>query len=129
MTTDFGVDVATSDDLDVSGANTSGKKTLAENLIRRSTTPAGLLEYATENDSFDIREYWSADMGDAELNALAAAAEAAYLSDERVSDASVVATLKSGKLELAAAIVPSDEEPFKLVISTDSVTTESFLVG
>lgn len=86
----LGSDTPVFPDLEPSGALVSGRRLLADHLLRRITTPRGSIPMLPDY-GIDVRELLNDKIDANSLYALRAMIEAELLEDERVSAASVVA--------------------------------------
>lgn len=86
-----GSDTPVFPDLEPSGAAIGGRRLLADHLMRRLTTPRGSIPMLPDY-GIDVRDFLSAKMSPDELYSLRSMVENELKEDERISDASVLAT-------------------------------------
>lgn len=119
--TDYGTDLSCVSDLDMTGAEVSGRLLLGQALARRLQTPRGrLLEDA--NYGFDLRQYINADLSPVDIAKIRAGVESECLKDERVLGATATVTLTNNVL-IVTILVQDAAGPFSLVLSVTAVTT------
>lgn len=127
---DFGADVSTFPETDMTGRMIDGRRATAECLLRRYTTPHGSLEY-DEDFGCDLRVLLNDDLDDGDLRRVEAAASAEALKDERILSASVTLTLNRQTMTLSIRIVGvlSDRSSFDFVLAVNNVTAEILKVN
>jgi hypothetical protein len=101
-----------------------GRALLAQSLVCRQTTPVGSV-LDCPNDCFDVRDWISEGMTQAQLSRLGTAVTNELLKDQRVSSANVQATYNAGtgKITLTEQVT-SLYGPFALVLAVSAVTVE-----
>ncbi len=121
--TDYGHDFSCVGDLLPTLAIVSGRRTLAEAVARRLTTPRGSCIDAP-NDGLDVRMWLQDDASNSDIAMYAAACDAELLKDERILRSTTTLTLStSGALTATIAIVDSSG-PFALVLAVSGVTVQ-----
>ena len=121
MATDFGYDLSCVSDLDPSGKTVSGRRLLAEAIVRRLTTPRGRL-IDDANYGFDLTGYLNADVVPRDTAEVKALAEAECLKDERVVSANVTSQVNTGGVLVVTILIQDAAGPFPLVLSIAGVT-------
>lgn len=122
---DLGIDLSGVDDLTPSLKTTSGRRGLIEAIARRMITPRGGLFY-DESYGYDLRQFLNgitAAPGAISSNVVAEAEK-----DERVEQASAVATFIGDRLNVKIAIADGGG-PFTFVLSVSKVTVEILTQG
>lgn len=126
MATDFGTDVSTfvDGDLDPFFRVISGKRVVAEAIVRRWTTPQGGL-FFDENFGRDVRDLLGQATSPQTLFALKNALVAQAEEDERVHEARVDVSLnpQTRRLLIRGEIVTADG-PFSFVVSVSDLSVE-----
>jgi len=126
VATDFGTDVSTfvDGDLDPFFRVISGKRVVAEAIVRRWTTPQGAL-FFDENFGRDVRDLLGQATSPQTLFALKNALVAQAEEDERVAEISVDVSLdvRSRKLLIRGEIATADG-PFTLVVSISDLSVD-----
>lgn len=122
MSAETGVDVATFPDLDVSGANVTGNRAIAECFLRKLQSDPEQLPYANSDECVDLRTWLSRGLIDEQLFELDALVFSIAISDERVNDAEVTSTLLGESIELNVVLEPAEGPSFSLSILIDSTT-------
>lgn len=122
---DFGDDVSTFPDLDVTGNTITGVRVIAEACLRRLMTPEGSLSYDPDY-GYDLSELLNEDLEDRELRRHAARAELELEKDERILNARVELTLDASTHTLKIRITGelADREDFELVMKIDEVSAD-----
>jgi phage baseplate assembly protein W len=122
MAVDYGYDVGCLDDFTEECRPVTGRRLLAEALVRRLTTPRGMViddpDYGT-----DVREYLKDGLTPRELARMRAEILAELRKDERVvvTIASLDFVSSTGSLTIGL-VVEATEEALRLVLSVSSVT-------
>jgi hypothetical protein len=109
-------------DVDASGALASGVRVLAQSCVmRQTTTQASLL--GAQSECFDLREWISKGMTQAQISAIGSLVTNQLLRDQRITAASVSASFNYGtsKLTLIEQI-QSTLGPFTLTVIVGAVT-------
>lgn len=120
MATEYGLDVSTLGGLDDSGRNISGKRSLAECIMRRWQTPAGSLPYAQTARSLDLRDVLSRAIDAGGEFQIARQMEIAAEEDERVSACRVALSWPSAnRLKFTASVVPVEGQTFTFTGTAD----------
>ena len=126
MPTDFGTDVSTfvDGDLDPFFRVISGKRVVAEAIVRRWTTPQGGL-FFDENFGRDVRDLLGQATSPQTLFALKTALTLQAEEDERVREATVDVSLdpKTRRLVIRGEIETA-EGPFTLVVAVTDLSVE-----
>jgi hypothetical protein len=117
-----GVDVATFPDLDVSGANVTGNRAIAECFLRKLQSDPEQLPYANSDECVDLRTWLSRGLVDEQLFELDSVVFGIAVSDERVNDAEVTSTLTGEGIELKVVLEPAEGPSFSLSILIDATT-------
>lgn len=127
---DFGSDVSTFPETDMTGRMVDGRRATAECLLRRYMTPYGSLPY-DEDFGCDLRVLLNDDLDDGDLRHLESVASAEALKDERILTASVTMTLnkQESKLSVRIAGTLSDRSSFDFVLAIGNVTAEVLKVN
>lgn len=127
-TTNYGIDLAAPAgpdgfDLDPFGMTIEGVPCLAQNIAHRLVTPRGsLLDSARWG--YDVRQHLNDSLDDAGLSEIERAVTEECRADERVDDASVVATFDGERLALVILVRPIVGRSFTMVLAVSSVTVE-----
>ncbi len=123
----LGIDIDVLDDLPPTFRLASGQKNLGNALVRRLSTPSGVLARIGGDPEygFDLRDKMNANWTQAELAALGAQIEAECRKDERVEGATVTAThdLRTSTLRVDIQI-QSAAGPFALIVQVGDVGIE-----
>lgn len=122
---DFGEDVSTFPDLDVTGNSITGLRTIAEACLRRLSTPEGSLEYDPDY-GYDLRDLLNEDLDARDLRRHAARAEIELEKDERIARADVVLSLEPTTHKLTIRITGTlvNAIAFQFVLGIDAVTSD-----
>ena len=104
-----------------------GRLGLAESLSRRLVTYAGTL-IDDPDYGRDVTDYINDDLGPRDLALIASACEQEMLKDERVLNATAVATLVNGLLVVAITVFDG-AGPFKLTLTVDNVEVAVLFSG
>jgi hypothetical protein len=120
---DYGTDVSTFPDLDVTGRGITGPRVVAECTLRRLTTAAGSLEY-DKDFGYDVRELLNEDLSDIELRREQARIAMEVEKDERVASADVRLVLDRVTMKLFLHVGGSlyDGKVFRFVLAIDKVS-------
>ncbi len=129
MARDYGIDMSCVRDFDPVLRDVTGKRLLAEALVRRITTPRGML-LDDPNYGIDVRDYLSMEMTRIQAARLRAAVRAELEKDERVARASVDTSFVHSTSTLTMTIlVDTDEgETLTLVLAVSAVSVEVLTV-
>jgi len=123
----FGVDLDCVTDISPQGSLARGIRNLANALLRRLITPRGGLFYDPDY-GFDLRDYLSAGLTDAELQALSATVALELEKDERVKSALVTQLFIAAERRLQIRCIVTTQDPtaapFALVLAIGAVTSE-----
>lgn len=92
MTIDFGTDLDCEDDLNPLGSMVSGPLCLAQALVRRLSTPRGMVIDAP-NYGRDLREYLHRGLTPDDVEAIPGEVRGELLKDERIEEVDVLATM------------------------------------
>lgn len=124
----FGTDLATivntsgDLDLDPSMFEASGRDVLAQSLARRQLTPLGSV-IDSPNDCFDLRQWLSEGMTNAQIKQLASIITNELKKDQRVTDAVVGVTYTQATNTLTVIEnITSGYGPFTLTLAISQVT-------
>lgn len=120
---DYGLDIAMTEDarnVDPGFAPVTGRRCLAEALVRRLQTPNGTL-IDDPNYGFDLLGELNDDLSPADVGRIGAQCAAECLKDERVVDCTGSASLTLGTLTVGL-VVTDGTGPFKLVLAASGVT-------
>lgn len=120
MAGDLGYDLSCVSDIDPTGRSVSARRTLAEAIVRRLTTPRGRL-IDDANYGFDLTQFLNDDVSPVDLAELKAAAESECLKDERVIAADVSLQL-TGNVLVVTILVQDANGPFPLVAAVSAIT-------
>lgn len=130
--TNFGLDVSTYPDLDLSFAPLSGLQVLAQALVRRLETDRGTLVYAPDY-GIGIRSWLNESVTARRIEELVALVEGECLADERIGAVAVKAVWlpASSSLQLTIAITPADgvTPPFQLVVAVSALSIDLLSLG
>lgn len=109
-------------DIDPTGAIVEGPAAVAQSVARGWETPEGFMEWAPD-EGFALLDWLNADLGEAELLAVATGMEADAFKDERVETIDVRPGLDAatGRLSISSSGTTA-EGPFKLVLESDALT-------
>lgn len=118
---DYGVDLSCVTDLDPVLRTVTGKTLLAQAIVRRLTTPRGML-IDDPNYGLDVREWLSMEMTPIVLARLRAAVRSELEKDERVSSVNVDTTFTNGVLTMNLFINANEDDPLSLVLAVTDVT-------
>lgn len=128
--TDYGSDISTytNGDLDPTFSSTcTGERLLAENTARIWETPPGMLDDAPEVGG-GLWSYLSAPIR--AVAAIAAVLKNQAEKDERIRSCDVGVSVRDDVMSISGTLTPSQSEPFRLVLSVDSVSNNpTLLVG
>lgn len=126
---DTGTDVSLLTPIAGSWPVLGGDKMLAEQTIRRITTPRGTLDFSP-NDGIDVRDYLRVDMDTTDVFNAKQAIESELLKDERFDDVSVSATFNppqtsqsDANLQLTMTMTKG-QGGFQLVTSVTQLTVD-----
>ena len=127
--TDFGSDVSTFPDLDLSFAPLTGPRVVAEAIARRLSTPTGSLPFEP-GYGIDVRGWVNETQRPGSPNRLARVVENQSLQEERVTDATaqIVFDAASSSLSLQITLVTADG-PFALVLQVTALSVNLLSVG
>jgi hypothetical protein len=129
---DFGLDVSTYPDLDLSFTPISGQRVLAEAVMRRLETDRGTLVYDLDY-GIGIRSWLSRSVTSSQLEELRSQIELECMADERVAAADVKMTWQreANALTISIALTPADgvTPPFRLVLQVTAVTLDLLSLG
>lgn len=132
MATDFGSDVSTYPDLDLSFTPIAGQRVIAEAVLRRLETDRGTLVYDLDY-GIGIRSWLNESVTSARLRELEALVASECIADERIASADVTTTwvAASSSLRLHIIVSPADgvTPPFQLVVAVTSLTIELLSLG
>ena len=132
MATDFGIDVSTYPDLDLSFAPITGQRVLVEAVMRRLETDRGTLVFSPDY-GIGIRSWLNESLTQRRLDELSALVIGECLADERIGTADVTTSWSqpTESLKLTIAISPADgvTPPFQLVLAVTSVTIDLLSLG
>lgn len=118
--TDYGADVSTYPDLDVSGLWLTGGRVVAEACVRRLETPTGLLSWEP-SAGYDLRAWMHRGYQARELALLGARVAQECEADERVLRANVDVMPLGEGLRISVELVLSDASSFAFTLAIDSV--------
>ena len=121
--TDYGVDVAMNASMtgmDPAMKSVSGRRALAEALVRRLQTPNGR-SIDDPDYGYELLGELNDDIGPAELGRIASEAAAECLKDERVVSCSGTASFVLGVLTVGL-VVGDAQGPFRLVVAARDAT-------
>lgn len=119
---DYGSDIESSLGLDPSFALVTGRRAVAQALVRRYGTPRGGLFYDPEY-GFDLRLFVNSNVTEAMLFQISSGAEAEAVKDQRVLSCSVSAAFDAPTETLRVTVsAVSQFGPFSLVLGIDSAT-------
>lgn len=131
-TVNYGTDVSTSPDLDMSGETVSGVRAIAECTLRRFTTDADTLDYDPDFGR-NLQDLLNEDFGDGDIEREQAGAETEAEKDERILSASVSMVLDERAFKLTIRITGTLNDgratPFLFVLSIDKVSAEILKVA
>ncbi len=123
MAEDFGTDLSCLSDLNPRCGVVSGRRLLAEAIVRRITTPRGRL-INDPNYGFDVTGYINDDIRPSDIAALQSGVSAECLKDERVNAATVSASLSAqGTLTMTISLDDGDG-PFSLTVAVSAITVD-----
>ncbi len=132
MATDFGTDVSTYPDLDLSFAPITGQQVLVEAVMRRLETDRGSLPFAPDY-GIGIRSWLNESLTQRRVDELVAMVISECLADERIGAADVAASWSrpTETLKLTIAITPADGvvPAFQLVLAVTAVTIDVLSLG
>jgi hypothetical protein len=132
MATDFGTDVSTYPDLDLSFAPISGQRVLAEAVMRRLETDRGTLVYDTDY-GIGIRSWINESIGPSRIEELASLVTGECLSDERILSAEVAVSwvAATSSLRLTISLTPADgiAPPFQLLVAVSALSIDLLSLG
>lgn len=127
---DFGLDLWCTDDLLAELRPVSGVMLLAQALIRRWTTPRGMLlddpGYGT-----DVRENMNETVDESTIDRMRSELRSEALNDERVAECTVTAavyTQSTGKVRFTVEITVHDGSLFSLVLDVSAVSVDLITV-
>jgi hypothetical protein len=121
--TSYGTDISTFPDLDPTFTLVDSPRMVAECVLRRWTTPRGLLDY-DPNAGFDIRQYLNANLSNAtQLYALRRNLEAEAEKDERVLRCDCVLTFVGAELTIQATLFLAGG-PFVLTAVVSAISVQ-----
>lgn len=121
---DFGTDISTFPDLDLTFTVISGPRVLGESIARRLSTPYGAFPWAPDY-GLDVRQLLGAKFDPAGVDLWRARITAEVEKDERVTSAAVTLTLAPDRLSASMAInIIAADEPFRFVLTVDQVTVQ-----
>lgn len=120
---DLGRDLACTDDLFADMHEVTGRRALAESILRRYITDRGSL-FGDPNYGFNLTNFVNADLGPADIGALQSGAEDEALKDERVKACTVVATLDDDGLLTVTVTLTDGDGPFILTLAVSDVTVK-----
>lgn len=123
--TNYGSDISTYPDLDEACAPLTGRRVVAEAILRRLSTPRGGLAFYPD-DGIDLRGYLSDGVDGDSIFALKAEIEAECEKDERVVAAEATLAYSPSTESLTAEVVLElfDGEVFALTLAVTSLTVE-----
>jgi predicted HTH transcriptional regulator len=121
----YGSDVSTFPDLDVTGRGISDKRSVAEAVLRRWTTEEAQLEY-DRDAGFDLRDLLNEDLSASDLRRYAARAGIEAEKDERIQRMTVTMELDASKFTLTvrAVGVLLDDRDFSLTASITQISAD-----
>ncbi len=125
MAVDFGTDLSCLADLTAEGRMVTGFMVLAEALIRRWTTPRGML-LRFPNYGTDVRENLNEDVDALSLERIRAELRAEALKDERVHECTIVEAstlaevIATGVVRVKLSIEVADGAVFPLTIDVSA---------
>jgi len=122
MTTDFGRSLSCVSDLQPDFAVVTGRRLLAEAIVRRITTPRGRL-IDDPNYGIDVREWLLDSVTPSDLQRLPAVVDAEIQQDERIVGSTTTAIYNAGVLTLSITLDPG-ESPFTLTLAVSELTVE-----
>lgn len=99
MADDYGFDVSTFPDLNVTGVAIKSKRAVAERVLRRWVTPSGSLDYDPDA-GYDLRDLLNDDLTTADLRRHASLAGMEAEKDEAVQTMTVTMTFEPDSLTL-----------------------------
>jgi phage baseplate assembly protein W len=124
---DYGWDILTFPDLDVSFTPVNSARILSEALAKRFSTPTGKLFFHPDY-GLDLREYLNSPMTDTLLIRIKSAVEIQAIQDERIFEAlSTVSYDAASSTLLVQVDATSAFGPFSMVLAVTSVTVELIL--
>lgn len=122
MAANYGFDLSCVDGLTAELRTVSGKRLLAEALVRRLITPRGML-LDDPNYGTDVREYIGHELTKGALARMKAEIQAELLKDERVIAVTVTRAdfLEANRKLVLELAVEAGEDAFPLVVSISDV--------
>jgi hypothetical protein len=122
---DYGLDVSTFPDLDVTGRTIGGVRVVAECTLRRLTTPNGTLEYDPDFGR-DVRDLLNEDFDEQDLRREQVGIANEVEKDERILRADVVLKLDAAAFKLTIRITGelagAARAPFEFVLAISKVS-------
>jgi hypothetical protein len=122
--TDYGSDVAMEPDFDETWTLITGRRVMAERLVRRFTTPKGTLPFWPD-DGFDVRDWLREEISRATLHELRQSLVNEGEKDEQLLslDVSITFNPSSETLSVTLSCVDADG-PFTLVLNVSALTVD-----
>lgn len=118
-----GTDISTAGGLDPYFRPISGRRVVAEAVVRRLSTPRGGLHYAPDY-GLDLREFLNEGFTPRQLFTLKSSIEAEVEKDPRIqSCTATLDTPSTDRLRIRLSITDA-EGPFRLVLSVDQLTVD-----
>jgi hypothetical protein len=129
-TEEFGADVSTFPDLDVTGRGIKDTRSVAECVLRRWSIPHGSLSYDPDA-GYDLRDLLNEDLDDSDLRKHEVGAALEAEKDERVRSMSVSMALdpRTFRLTVKARGVLVDGRDFSLTASISQISVELLAVA
>lgn len=120
----LGSDIAGASTIDYALTVNTGRRSLADRILRRLSTPRGGLFYSPEY-GYDLKSAIGSTVlpGDVEQRVLEQ-----VQAEEEVADASCTATLSNGTLTIILSVVDA-QGPFDLVITATDLTVSALIEG
>lgn len=123
MATDFGTDLDCGEDLSPTLGLVSGRRALAQAILRRLTTARGTLE-RHPTYGLDLRGWLSETLDASALLRLQQGIQAQCLEDERVLRAAVSVDGRQPRKLVVRLTLTTAEGPFRLVIGASQLTVD-----
>ncbi len=123
MAVDFGNELSCTNDVAGDSRMVSGFRVVGEAIFRRWITPRGRL-IGYPNYGYDITQHLNDDMSQREIVGMCAGLQAEAVKDERVTDATVTASIDSAGLLTVVGAIDTGNGPFTLTVAASKVSVE-----
>lgn len=118
---DYGTDLSCTTDLDPLGRLVSGDELMVQVCVRRLYCASGALLSDPTDNSIDVRDLISADIGPNDIVRIQGLCSQALLGDPRILSANVIATFSAGTLTLRITAYGANG-PFSLTLAVTALT-------